>query len=137
MVLLHNEVRSKVGVPGLKWSRELAAYAQEWADHLASLGCALEHRPPSGQGKHNYGENIYTGPSSPESLAEAVATWESEKSFYRGQPLSASDLRAMHYTQMVWRATTQFGCGRAECEDQVIIVRNYSPAGNMLGQKPY
>ena len=32
----HNEYRAKHGVPPLKWSDELAAGAQKWADHLAA-----------------------------------------------------------------------------------------------------
>lgn len=34
----HNEYRAKHGVPPLKWSDELAAGAQKWADHLAATG---------------------------------------------------------------------------------------------------
>jgi pathogenesis-related protein 1 len=32
----HNKVRTEVGVTALTWSPDLAKFAQEWADHLAS-----------------------------------------------------------------------------------------------------
>ena len=38
----HNEYRAKHGVPPLKWNAELAADAQEWANHLAVISeCRL------------------------------------------------------------------------------------------------
>ena len=48
----HNMVRKEVGVPSLKWSNVLAAFAQQWADHLASTQ-TFEHKPGN-----SYGENI-------------------------------------------------------------------------------
>src|SRR5205085_10452807 len=54
MVNQHNLWRDKVGCGPLKWSPELAKYAQQWADQLASRGCEMKHRPPD-----KYGENIY------------------------------------------------------------------------------
>ena len=44
---------------------------------------------------------------------------------------------AGHYTQMVWRETTRLGCGQAICNGTLIVACNYSPAGNVLGRKPY
>ena len=56
----------------------------------------------------------------------------------RGQPVSATDLRAANYTQLVWGATKQFGCGKAVCKDgTVIVICNYDPKGNVVGEKPY
>jgi pathogenesis-related protein 1 len=48
-----------------------------------------------------------------------------------------------HYTQLVWRNTTQVGCGVADCApdglltNRSIWVCNYSAAGNYIGQNPY
>ena len=133
----HNELRAEVGVPRLRWSPELAAFAQEWADRLSATSCAPEHRPTAGKFKQLNGENIYITSTGAEPLEAAVTGWGSEKRFYSGQPVSVSDLRAFHYTQIVWRATTQIGCAMAECNGNVIVVCNYSPAGNTIGQKAY
>ena len=47
-----------------------------------------------------------------------------------------------HYTQMVWRGTTRIGAGKAVIasgpyKGLTVPVCNYTPRGNMIGQKPY
>src|SRR6185503_15134008 len=49
---LHNRARAEVGVPPLTWSDTLAASAQSWAEHLATIN---EMVHSSGQ---PYGENL-------------------------------------------------------------------------------
>jgi len=58
LLTLHNKARADVGVGPLAWSKNLAVYAQSWADHLASTSCRMEHRPRSGQWKQKHGENL-------------------------------------------------------------------------------
>jgi pathogenesis-related protein 1 len=128
---LHNQYRAEVGVPPLAWSPRLAAWAQDWADHLASSGCAFEHRSDN-----PYGENLAAGPAESYGVAEGVKAWYSEKQDYPGGPLRA-DTWGLHYTQMVWRSTTKVGCGKASCNGNLIVVCNYDPRGNWLGQSPY
>jgi pathogenesis-related protein 1 len=71
-------------------------------------------------------------------VVDAVKAWESEKPNYRGQPLGLSNSADIgHYTQMVWRHSKQIGCAKAECRGNLIVVCNYDPPGNVLGQKPY
>jgi len=138
MLSLHNQARSAVGVAPLTWSPELAAYAQKWADHLATTNGTAQHRPFSGEWKELYGEGVYGGKASTAGVDEAFTMWERSKRFYHGEPVSASDLRAANYTQLVWSTTTQFGCGKATAKDgTVIIICNYDPQGNVVGQKPY
>ena len=52
---VHNQARAQVGAPPLKWSQELADFAQEWADHLARRN-EFKHNPES-----SFGENIAFG----------------------------------------------------------------------------
>ena len=46
-----------------------------------------------------------------------------------------------HYTQVVWRNTTEIGCGVATCKEGALTwdiwICNYAPPGNIAGQKPY
>src|SRR3954454_15897103 len=60
LVELHNKVRKEVGIGPVKWSSELARFAQEWADEVARTG-KLAHRPRQGERKQRYGENIAWG----------------------------------------------------------------------------
>ena len=134
----HNKVRNDVGSKPLEWSPELAAYAQEWADHLASNNCAFEHR--SGEyDTNNYGENIFWGSGPVYNSKSASESWYSEiKDYVHGVLTSDNWSVAGHYTQMVWSKTTAVGIGSATCSSgAVIIVANYNPPGNYLGEKAY
>ena len=46
-----------------------------------------------------------------------------------------------HYTQLVWRNSTQLGCGLSSCTSSGvnydIWICNYAAPGNVVGQKPY
>lgn len=135
----HNKVRKELGVPPLSWSDELAAYAQAWADHLASEGCQLEHRPRSGTWAQRYGENLFYGKGSRHTVFTASQAWQSEVSAYRYQKLNPSNFaKTGHYTQMIWRGTERIGMGQSTCRNgALIIVANYDPPGNVVGSYPY
>lgn len=137
VLALHNKARADVGVPPLRWSNELASFAQAWADHLAAKDCKVHHRPNSGTWKQRYGENIFMGTRGYYDVGDAVQSWESEKKHYKGTVTASNYMKVGHYTQMVWKTTTHVGCGIAECDDYIIVVCNYNPPGNILGQKPY
>lgn len=71
-------------------------------------------------------------------VADAVAMWEQERSVYDGGRIDESNVYACgHYTQLVWRSTKRVGCAKVICAGNVIIVCNYDPPGNFLGQEPY
>ncbi len=139
IVVLHNQFRAEVGVEPLAWSPELAAYAQLWADHLASTRCGMEHRPRHGIWQQRYGENLYVGTAGYYGTADAVRAWAQEKNNYRAdEVLQAARTAAIgHYTQMVWRNSRIIGCAASLCRGWLIVVCNYDPPGNFLRQKPY
>ncbi len=135
----HNRARRVAGTPPLRWSPEIARYAQEWADHLAASRCTIEHRPRTGRWKQRYGENLFMGSAGYYTVVTAVRDWESEKKDYRGGPIRDDQNFADigHYTQIVWRRTTHFGCGKSLCRDRMIVACNYDPPGNFIGRTPF
>jgi len=132
LIDLHNQVRSNVGVSPVSWSNEVASTAQSWANQLGQWGCNMRHS------QSRYGENLFMGWGGNYGVADAVRSWESEKQYYHGQTIDNSNFSVFgHYTQMVWRNTQEIGCGKATCGQKVVMVCNYNPAGNFIGQKPY
>jgi hypothetical protein len=135
------------------WSDSLAAGSQAWADHLATLnrgfhatdaekggpfgeniaswthGCALSSLVPP----LDYNKVVCPG----DTLRLMVMTWVNEKTSYvPGTPITNTNFN--HYTQLVWRTTTEIGCGMATGSNgNDFLVCRYSPAGNQFGQTPY
>lgn len=139
-VAAHNAQRAAVspaaspGLPPVRWSDELAAGAQAWAER-----CEFEHS----RGPH--GENLAarTNMAKPEDI---VSSWGSEgRDFDYANNRCAAGEVCGHYTQIVWRDSTQIGCGVARCgaggpfggSEWFVWVCNYSPAGNWSGERPY
>jgi pathogenesis-related protein 1 len=130
----HTQARAAVGVGPLKWSNDVAKVAQDWADHLAETG-QLEHRQP-----RKYGENVAFNST----LVAGIDAWAAEKSRFAPGTLidNANYLSFGHYTQMVWRDSTEIGVGKAVIKTGpykgiLAIVGNYNPGGNVIGQAPY
>ena len=60
-----------------------------------------------------------------------------EKNAFQGLPSATGDNVTGHYTQMVWKGTTEVGCATASGTELTYLVCRYSPPGNIVGQKPY
>ncbi|KAJ3272910.1 hypothetical protein HDV01_005107 [Terramyces sp. JEL0728] len=120
---LHNTARALVGAPPLTYSSSLASIASGWSNTMAATN-SFHHSGRSG-------ENIYMGDDS--SCAGAMAAWLAEKAHYGGQPIDGNFAVYGHYTQIVWKESTQVGCGRKNG----YVTCNYSPAGNILGVTAY
>lgn len=131
----HNKYRSALGIPGLTWSNELAAVAQRWANHLAiEQGCRFFHS------SSEYGENLSMGSGASHNFTDAIEGWAAErKDFnYTTKQCNGNWAKCGHYTQIIWKSTTKVGCASAKCANgSIIIVCNYDPAGNMMGETPY
>jgi hypothetical protein len=133
----HNAYRSALQLPSLLWSPELASDALVWARHLAEID----------QGQHDHdaigkeGENLWWGTTNAFPIGFMVDTWGAEKKFFREGlfPDCRANRSAVvgHYTQMVWRNTQAVGCALVSNSHNDYLVCRYSPAGNVIGQKPY
>lgn len=151
MTAAHNQVRNKKFEQNdLQWSSDLASYAQIWANHLATENeCKMQHRPRSGEYAQKYGENLYWGSAimwsnglrevQKTTSEQVLASWASEEKDYNyADNTCKAGAVCGHYTQVVWKASQQVGCGVAICADKAQIwVCNYDSAGNYVGQKPY
>lgn len=143
MLDTHNTVRKNVNLTPLLWSNTLAQSSQEWAATLVSQNCKPEHDPNT-----LYGENLYwswISQSDNDSLIstpeEAVTWWANEDRYYNYEKNTCRIGKDCgHYTQIVWRTTTEVGCGVSTCFDgdiqTDIWVCRYNPPGND-GTRPY
>ena len=136
IVAAHNKYRIEVGVPPLRWSDALARSAQQWADHLAANHQLVHSRS-------RFGENLWQGTTRAYSLTQMVGSWGGEKKNFipnRTFPHVSTTGRwedVGHYTQVVWKNTTEVGCGFASDGHNDFLVCHYNPAGNVLGQSVY
>ena len=123
----HNRVRAKHCAPPLTWSPKLAAVAQQWASSLRDQGCKFGHS--GGQ----YGENLAAGTTGAMPPSAVVAMWYDEvKGYSFKQP--GFSMQTGHFTQVVWRSTSQVGCAMAQCKGNDIWVCEYDGPGNWEGQ---
>lgn len=134
-VAAHNNERALVGVSGVTYSTVLEASAQSWVNQLkATNNCGLLHSAGG------YGENLYAIWGATATPTRVVAAWAAEKSAYNyATNTCAAGSVCGHYTQIVWRNTTQIGCAQATCpaNQQQVWACQYNPPGNYVGQKPY
>jgi len=125
----HNSVRLQHGASPLTWSSTLASAAQQWVD-----GCKFQH---SGGSLGPYGENLAAGTGNSYDIAAAIESWTDEVSEY-----DSSNPQPSHFTQVVWKATTQVGCALQMCNGifspsfgtAKYYVCEYSPQGNVIGE---
>lgn len=128
----HNKWRKEVGVPPLTWSTDLENYAGEWAIFNGEKNCNMQHRSDT-----DYGENLYWSSGMAFSPTGVVDSWGSEKNDYNDELVGQEKAVVGHYTQIVWRTTTEVGCAAFKCGEALLVVCNYNPPGNWVGQHPY
>jgi uncharacterized protein YkwD len=141
ILAIHNQERAAVGVPPLTWNDLIAADAQEYANYLLATG-KFEHQGTGtstewGAKSHGANENlahIYRSnpDTTPADLAKIAQGWVNEKKAFNGE----MDLYVNgHYTQMIWKSTTELGCATATGLEENgyyrdVLVCRYLPSGN-------
>jgi len=126
----HNHVRAAHGATSLTWSPSLAQDAQIWADQ-----CQFRHS--NGKLRDElYGENIVAA-TGHFPINAAMKTFSSDESQFNAKKPIYN-----HFTQVVWKSTTQLGCAVSKCDDifspvfgqATLYVCLYDPVGNVVGQ---
>ncbi|KAL2918745.1 hypothetical protein HK105_201579 [Polyrhizophydium stewartii] len=126
---VHNFYRGLVGSRALSWSRTLEASATAYAKQLT--GRAFQHSSTP------FGENLDRLTGGVLTCTHGLKTFFDEFKFYDGRPIQDDALfeKYGHFTQVVWPATTQVGCGIANNGNEYNLVCHYNPAGNVIGQR--
>ncbi|BBN05552.1 pathogenesis-related protein 1 [Marchantia polymorpha subsp. ruderalis] len=130
----HNKARKAVKVPNLSWDRNLAKYAQNWANKQARNNCQLK------TSNGPYGENMYWSSRSSTPLAAVNAFVKEKQNYNHASNTCKANTRnsCRIYTQVVWKKTTKLGCASSRCPTGgTITVCSYNPPGNFVGQRPY
>ena len=139
LLAAHNSERAAVGVAPLTWNAHLAASAQQWADHLAATG-QFRHSPDNRSDPQ--GENLWEGSRGYYSLEDQVGAWSREKRYFQPGAFPANSRTGRvedvgHYTQLVWRDTTEVGCAQASSAGEEVLVCRYASPGNYIGERPF
>ncbi|KAG0409971.1 hypothetical protein HPB47_012918 [Ixodes persulcatus] len=113
---------------------QLCDLAQYWANHLAHTDDFYYRK------FRDVGENLlcrWSYVPDFDITGEQVARyWYSESKYYDFflDP-SILHVQAGHFSQMVWRSSSDFGVGKARTRcGKIIVVAMYKPAGNVLGE---
>jgi hypothetical protein len=142
-VAAHNAVRAAAtpapepALPPMSWNNAAAHVAQGWADQ-----CQFMHNPQRG----GLGENLYATTNNA-SMSAVVGQWAAEGAAYDLEKDACSNgSTCAHYTQIVWRDSVGLGCAMKTCAANnpfggagpwQFWVCNYSPQGNVIGERPY
>ncbi|KAG0169760.1 hypothetical protein DFQ30_003266 [Apophysomyces sp. BC1015] len=117
---VHNKYRAKHQAPPLRWNTTLAKYAQKWSNR-----CEFKHS------MGDYGENLAYGYPN---WGSVVSAWYSEVKDYDYSNPGFSG-KTGHFTQLVWKSTTEIGCGVKTCANlngAKLYTCSYLEFGNMV-----
>jgi len=123
----HNSIRAGHGAVDLSWNKTLADAASSWAS-----SCQLKHSDGTLLDSP-YGENIVAA-TGHFPIANAMLQFVSDEADY-----DPSTPTYNHFTQVVWKDTTQLGCAVSACSGifpdskASYYVCLYDPPGNVIG----
>ncbi|KXJ12772.1 protein PRY2 [Exaiptasia diaphana] len=140
-LVAHNKLRAlHLSTPPLRWSAELTLEAQRWANKLADENSFNHDKTLKDKGQ---GENLAwfspanrmcNGPSDVHCVhcGEFVQDWYNEIDDYNYATATGKEPWSvyLHFTQVVWKGTTEVGMATATKHDRVVAVARYRQAGN-------
>lgn len=139
IVQIHNEIRQAVGTSALKWNCALADFAQKWANKDTFEHSAEKDRQNIIAGSLA-GENLSNDSETNQIMQKMIQGWIDEKQFLNADKKTCTAGKVCeHYTQMVWKTSTEIGCGifrrsnslGADFKDKAsYFVCIYNPGGN-------
>ena len=133
----HNYYRKYHQAGQLELTEKLNNYAQNYAENLATRG-KMEHSKKADRQKIYgdwTGENLYyywTTANLTITGADAIDSWYDEIEDYDfAKGVSKNGGVVGHFTQLVWKESSQLGVGVARSsKNKVFVVANYHPGGN-------
>ena len=133
---LHNDARRSFGVAPVAWSEALADEARAYARTMAATGTYGHDRTPGR--RQRMGETLWRGSRGVFSYETMIGVMVDEGRLFRpGIFPAVSATRNWadvgHFTQIVWPATTEIGCGLASSAGSDYLVCRYAPTGNKDG----
>lgn len=157
ILVAHNTVRKRAGIDPLSWNDELTQIASARIEKLVNGGCYIKHSPLEDRwmeaGFTYIGENLYKVINMKPTGVDVVDAWYAEIDDYQYGPVGSTCTKERcagrtsppctlgHFTQVMWERSTSVGCARAQCSEQekptFIVVCNYGPGGNIVGQLPF
>jgi len=141
LLAAHNRERDLLGIAPLTWNEGLARDAAAWGEYLTRIGY-LVHYPDNPEDPDPQGENLWAGTRGYYSPEDMVGLWVAEKKHFKpGIFPDNSDTRRLediaHYTQVMWRTSTDVGCAVVHGRYDDFLVCRYSEGGNVLGERPF
>nr|CDS29749.1 expressed protein [Hymenolepis microstoma] len=125
----------------MTYNTTLENLAQKWVD-----ACKWKHPENTDKEYSGLGQNLAMTTGSTISLHGMVKKWNDENADYNYEQSSCSKVCG-HYTQVVWASSLKLGCAYKKCDQFVVgqvtypsaffLACQYSPAGNLIGAKPY
>lgn len=136
MLALHNGERVRLGLEPMQWDPTLAAASDGYAGTLAATGIFRHSARSTRQGQ---GENLWTGTRGAFGHHQMVGGWLGEKPLYQpgvfpNVSRNGNWAAVGHYTQIIWRGTTNVGCAVRSSMAFDYLVCRYSPPGNIFGK---
>ncbi|KIM40397.1 hypothetical protein M413DRAFT_73815, partial [Hebeloma cylindrosporum] len=139
VVTSHNKYRTQYGASPVTWNSALYSSTLSYGQ-----SCKFSHRHEQ-LSFCRYGENLYAG-TGDVGINDALQAWMGEAckwSFLRDNNPGFSSSTG-HFTQVVWKSTTEVSCAIADCPAGTIfpgdaskfIICRYTPPGNVQGQFP-